>query len=82
MVHGEVTDPAVDVFDREAAYIDRVLVSNIIHRSQRSKLVCGLDFCNVVGLLALRIHALLVRPFLVAVERITFCLLATVSLYM
>jgi dihydroorotase len=25
-VHGEVTDPAVDVFDREAAFIDRVLV--------------------------------------------------------
>lgn len=24
-VHGEVTDPAVDVFDREAAFIDRVL---------------------------------------------------------
>jgi dihydroorotase len=25
-VHGEVTDPAVDVFDREAVFIDRVLV--------------------------------------------------------
>jgi dihydroorotase len=25
LVHGEVTDPAVDIFDREAAYIDRVL---------------------------------------------------------
>ena len=25
LVHGEVTDPAVDVFDREAAFIDRVL---------------------------------------------------------
>jgi len=24
-VHGEVTDPAVDIFDREAAFIDRVL---------------------------------------------------------
>ena len=25
LVHGEVTDPAVDVFDREAAFIERVL---------------------------------------------------------
>jgi dihydroorotase len=25
LVHGEVTDPEVDIFDREAAYIDRVL---------------------------------------------------------
>ena len=24
-VHGEVTDPAVDIFDREAAFLDRVL---------------------------------------------------------
>jgi dihydroorotase len=26
LVHGEVTDPAVDIFDREAVFIDRVLV--------------------------------------------------------
>lgn len=26
LVHGEVTDPAVDVFDREAVFIDRVLL--------------------------------------------------------
>jgi dihydroorotase len=26
LVHGEVTDPKVDVFDREAAFIDRVLI--------------------------------------------------------
>lgn len=26
LVHGEVTDPAVDVFDREKAFLDRVLV--------------------------------------------------------
>ncbi|HEY2256297.1 MAG TPA: dihydroorotase [Variovorax sp.] len=26
LVHGEVTDPAVDLFDREAVFIDRVLV--------------------------------------------------------
>src|SRR4030067_669114 len=25
LVHGEVTDPAVDVFDREAVFIERVL---------------------------------------------------------
>ena len=25
LVHGEVTDPDVDIFDREAVYIDRVL---------------------------------------------------------
>ncbi|HBM68594.1 MAG TPA: dihydroorotase, partial [Rhodobacteraceae bacterium] len=24
-VHGEVTDPAVDIFDREMVFIDRVL---------------------------------------------------------
>jgi dihydroorotase len=26
LVHGEVTDPAVDVFDREAVFIDRVMI--------------------------------------------------------
>ncbi len=26
LVHGEVTDPAVDIFDREAAFVDRVLM--------------------------------------------------------
>ena len=26
-VHGEVTDPDVDVFDREAVFIDRVLIA-------------------------------------------------------
>lgn len=26
LVHGEVTDPTVDVFDREAAFIDRVMI--------------------------------------------------------
>ena len=29
LVHGEVTDPEVDIFDREAAYIDRVLTGLI-----------------------------------------------------
>jgi len=26
LMHGEVTDPAVDIFDREAVFIDRVLL--------------------------------------------------------
>lgn len=26
LIHGEVTDPAVDIFDREAVFIDRVLI--------------------------------------------------------
>lgn len=37
-VHGEVTDPAVDVFDREHAFIDRVL-SRIVARLPRLKVV-------------------------------------------
>jgi dihydroorotase len=37
-VHGEVTDPAVDVFDREHAFIDRVL-SRIVERVPGLKLV-------------------------------------------
>ncbi len=31
LVHGEVTDPAVDTFDREAAFIERVLVP-LVHQ--------------------------------------------------
>ncbi|HVF93633.1 MAG TPA: amidohydrolase family protein, partial [Sphingomonas sp.] len=26
LVHGEVTDPAIDIFDREAVFIDRILI--------------------------------------------------------
>ena len=29
LVHGEVTDPAVDIFDREAVFIERVLISTL-----------------------------------------------------
>ncbi len=29
LVHGEVTDPAVDIFDREAVFIDRILVKTL-----------------------------------------------------
>ena len=25
LVHGEVTDPAIDVFDREAVFVERVM---------------------------------------------------------
>src|ERR1700740_3368794 len=31
LIHGEVTDPEVDVFDREAAFIERVLAPLIAH---------------------------------------------------
>jgi len=31
LVHGEVTDPAVDVFDREAVFIDRTLTPLLSH---------------------------------------------------
>jgi dihydroorotase len=37
-VHGEVTDPQVDVFDREKAFIDRVL-SNIVRRFPELRIV-------------------------------------------
>ena len=38
LVHGEVTDPAVDVFDREAVFIDRVL-AGIVRRFPRLRMV-------------------------------------------
>jgi len=31
LVHGEVTDPAVDIFDREAVFIERILIPVIEH---------------------------------------------------
>jgi dihydroorotase len=37
-VHGEVTDPAVDVFDREQAFIDRVL-TRVVERVPRLRVV-------------------------------------------
>lgn len=50
LVHGETTDPAVDVFDREAVFIDRVL-NPLLRRFPRLKLVLehittrdGIDF--------------------------------------
>ena len=38
LVHGEVTDPDVDIFDREAVFIDKVL-SQILHRFQGLRVV-------------------------------------------
>ncbi|MBS0373344.1 MAG: dihydroorotase [Proteobacteria bacterium] len=38
LVHGEVTDPAVDVFDREAAFIERVL-TGVVRRHPRLRIV-------------------------------------------
>ncbi len=38
LVHGEVTDPAIDVFDREAAFIDRVL-ADLVRRFARLRIV-------------------------------------------
>jgi dihydroorotase len=38
LVHGEVTDPAVDVFDREAVFIERVMLPLLI-RHPRLKIV-------------------------------------------
>lgn len=38
LVHGEVTDPAVDIFDREAVFIDRVL-QPLLDRHPRLKVV-------------------------------------------
>jgi dihydroorotase len=38
LVHGEVTDPDVDVFDRESVFIDRIL-SPLLHRFQGLRVV-------------------------------------------
>jgi dihydroorotase len=55
LVHGEVTDPEVDVFDREAVFIDRVL-HPLLHRFPKLKLVLehtttaqGVAFVRAMG---------------------------------
>lgn len=55
LVHGEVTDPAVDIFDREKAFIDRVL-SPTVERFPGLKVVFehittadGVDFVAAAG---------------------------------
>jgi dihydroorotase len=52
LVHGEVTDAGVDVFDREARFVDRVLAP-LVERHPRLKVVlehvttrAGVDFVN------------------------------------
>ena len=37
LVHGEVTDPAIDIFDREAVFIDRILLKTLMPTSRRSR---------------------------------------------
>ena len=61
LVHGEVTDPAVDVFDREAVFIDRVLTGLVrdfpalklvfehITTAQAVDLVIAADFPNLAA---------------------------------
>ena len=55
LVHGEVTDPEVDVFDREAVFIDNVLLPLLV-RFPKLKLVLehtttqqGVDFVRAAG---------------------------------
>ncbi|HUQ13317.1 MAG TPA: dihydroorotase [Novosphingobium sp.] len=55
LVHGEVTDPAVDVFDREAVFIDRVLAP-LVEALPRLKVVLehvtteqGVGFVEAAG---------------------------------
>ncbi len=55
LVHGEATDPAVDIFDREAVFIDRVLTP-LLDRYPKLKLVLehvttrqGIDFVRAAG---------------------------------
>jgi dihydroorotase len=55
LVHGEVTDPAVDVFDREAVFIDTVLTP-VLRDFPALKLVLehvttkdGIDFIKASG---------------------------------
>ncbi len=38
LVHGEVTDPAIDIFDREAVFIDRIL-TGLVHDFPALKIV-------------------------------------------
>ena len=61
LVHGEVTDPAVDIFDREAVFIDRILLKTLanfpslkvvlehITTSQSADLVISATFSNLAA---------------------------------
>ena len=61
LVHGEVTDPEVDIFDREAVFIDRILLKTLaefpalkivfehITTRQSADLVMSADFSNLAA---------------------------------
>jgi len=61
LVHGEVTDPAIDIFDREAVFIDRILLKTLgnfpalkvilehITTRQSADLVLSADFPNLAA---------------------------------
>ena len=61
LVHGEVTDPAIDIFDREAVFIDRILLKTLasfpalkvvlehITTRQAADLVISADFPNLAA---------------------------------
>ena len=61
LVHGEVTDPAIDIFDREAVFIDRILLNTLanfpalkvvlehITTRQSADLVLLADFPNLAA---------------------------------
>ena len=61
LVHGEVTDPAIDIFDREAVFIDRILLKTLanfpalkivlehITTRQSADLVLLADFPNLAA---------------------------------
>ena len=61
LVHGEVTDPSIDIFDREAVFIDRILLKTLanfpalkvvlehITTRQSADLVLSADFPNLAA---------------------------------
>jgi len=61
LVHGEVTDPSIDIFDREAVFIDRILLKTLanfpalkivlehITTRQSADLVISADFPNLAA---------------------------------
>jgi len=61
LVHGEVTDPAIDIFDREAVFIDRILLKTLknfpglkivlehITTRQSADLILSADFSNLAA---------------------------------
>ena len=61
LVHGEVTDPAIDIFDREAVFIDRILLKTLanfpalkivlehITTRQSADLVISASFSNLAA---------------------------------